>query len=67
MSLRQSSHLGCWDDYPQVSSAPLRGSGCLPRPSVHQEGLKAVATQATPPRQCRVAKDCIHLAGACSS
>jgi len=63
----QSTHLGCWDNYPQVSSAPLRGSGCLPRPSVQQEGLKAVATQATSLRQCRVARDCIRLAAACSS
>jgi hypothetical protein len=62
----QSNHLGCWDNYPQVSSAPLRGSGCLPRPSVQQEGLKAVATQATFLRQFRVVRDCIHLAAACS-
>jgi hypothetical protein len=62
----QSNHLGCWDNYPQVSSAPLRGSGCLPRPSVQQEGLKAVATQATFLRQFRMVRDCIHLAAACS-
>jgi hypothetical protein len=62
----QNNHLGCWDNYPQVSSAPLRGSGCLPRPSVQQEGLKAVATQATFLRQFRMVRDCIHLAAACS-
>ena len=63
----QSSHLGCWGDYPQVSSASRRGSGCLPRPSVQLGALKAVATRATPLRQCRLARDCIHLAAACSS
>jgi hypothetical protein len=62
----QSTHLGCWGGS-QVSSAPLRGSGCLPRPSVQQEGLKAGAIQATSLRQCLVARDCIHLAAACSS